>query len=392
MNFRNVLWTYAPKKDGTCDIKIYFSDNSKKRYVSTGIKILPEYWDDKRHQVKSIHPLAKRYNAKITRLRLDIERHFLDGHSWDTLFKKECHSSITEFLEQIIKEGEAGTLPITSGTLKNYRSSLTRLRGYETFHGKPAPSMQAMDMAFYHAFVGYLASEGNCQLPGINKHIKIIKRLMNMGLERGIHQNTIHQQKGFSRPRSKKSDKIFLNEQDIAVLENADLFQQPHLQRELDRWLIAYYFMLRFSDLQAIGPENIQEMNGRSFLQYRSIKTNNQAMVPVRSKAAELLQKYNFNFGWGTNQQANRQVKMALAAAGLNDMVEQDGSLLPKSSLVTMHTARRSGATNLYLSGQFSLKTIADLGGWEDVKTLQVYLRCSNLDSAKLAANSSYFD
>lgn len=181
MNFRNVLWTYAPKKDGTCDIKIYFSDNSKKRYVSTGIKILPEYWDDKRHQVKSIHPLAKRYNAKITRLRLDIERHFLDGQSWDTLFKKECHSSITEFLEQIIKEGEAGTLPITSGTLKNYRSSLTRLQGYETFHGKPAPSMQAMDMAFYHAFVGYLASEGNCQLPGINKHIKIIKRLMNMG-------------------------------------------------------------------------------------------------------------------------------------------------------------------------------------------------------------------
>lgn len=115
-------------------------------------------------------------------------------------------------------------------------------------------------------------------------------------------------------------------------------------------------------------------------------------MIPVRSKAAELLQKYNFDFGWGTNQQANRQVKMALAAAGLNDMVEQDGSLLPKSSLVTMHTARRSGATNLYLSGQFSLKTIADLGGWEDVKTLQVYLRCSNLDSAKLAASSSYFD
>lgn len=28
-----------------------------------------------------------------------------------------------------------------------------------------------------------------------------------------------------------------------------------------------------------------------------------------------------------------------------------------------MHTAPRSGATNLYLSGQFSLKTIADLVG-----------------------------
>ncbi|MEL6837141.1 MAG: tyrosine-type recombinase/integrase [Bacteroidota bacterium] len=392
MNFRNILWTYAPKKDGTCDIKVYFSSDSKKRYVSTGIKILPKFWDEKGQEVKSTHPLAKRYNAKITRLRLDIERHFLDGYSWETLFKKECHASITEFLQQIIKEGEAGTLPLTSGTLNNYRSSLTRLRQYEIFHSKSAPSMQALNMTFYHTFVGFLASEGNCQLPGINKHIKIIKRLMNMGLERGLHQNTIHQQKGFSRPRSKKSNKIFLNEQDIAALETANLSRQPHLQRELDRWLIAYYFMLRFSDLQAIGPEKFQEMNGRSFLQYRSIKTNKQAMVPVRSKAAELLQKYNFDFSWGTNQQANRQVKMAIAAVGLNDMIEQDGDFpLPKSALVTMHTARRSGATNLYLSGQFSLKTIADLGGWKDVKTLQIYLRCNDLDSAKLAAQSEYF-
>ena len=82
---------------------------------------------------------------------------------------------------------------------------------------------------------------------------------------------------------------------------------------------------------------------------------------------------------------------MAIAAAGINEMVTQGAITAPKSSIITMHTARRSAATNLYLSGQFSLKTIADLGGWENMKTLQLYLRCSNMDSAKLAAKSDYF-
>ena len=105
----------------------------------------------------------------------------------------------------------------------------------------------------------------------------------------------------------------------------------------------------------------------------------------------ELMEAYNFDFSWGTNQQANRQLKMAIVSAGINDMVEQGDITSPKSSFVTMHTARRSAATNLYLSGEFSIKTIADLGGWENIRTLQIYLRCSNMDSAKLAAKSDYF-
>lgn len=392
MNFRNLLWTYAPKRDGSCDIKVYVSKDGKKRYVSTGIKLQPVHWDDKKGKVKSSHPLHNRYNAQINRIRLDIERHFLDGKSWGSLFKPQIQNNLADFLEQIIKEAKARTISVSKNTIKSYQSTLTRLRQYESFSGEPAPSLQELSMDFYHSFTSFLSSHCNCNLPGIDSHIKIIKRLMNIGMERHLHDNTIHNQKGFKRHRSKGSNKIYLNDNDISTLEAVDLSHLPHLERELDRWLVAYYFLLRFSDLQALKPDNVHVIGGRSFLRYTSIKTATQATVPIRPQAEKLLKKYGFNFKWGNNQHANHQIKIAASFAGLHEMILQEDTKTPKCALVTMHTARRSSATNMYLSGQFSLKTIADLGGWKDVKSLQTYLRCSNLDSAILAASSGYFD
>lgn len=77
--------------------------------------------------------------------------------------------------------------------------------------------------------------------------------------------------------------------------------------------------------------------------------------------------------------------------AGINQVTSEGDKVLPKSQLVTTHTARRSAATNLYLEGA-SLKTIADLGGWENNEMLRIYLRASGLDSARLAQDLDFFN
>ncbi|MCB0615462.1 MAG: tyrosine-type recombinase/integrase [Phaeodactylibacter sp.] len=86
----------------------------------------------------------------------------------------------------------------------------------------------------------------------------------------------------------------------------------------------------------------------------------------------------------------NRELKKICALAGINEVVTEGERTLPKSQLVTTHTARRSAATNLYLEGA-SLKTIADLGGWENSETLRLYLRASGFDSARLAKDLDFF-
>jgi integrase len=389
MNFRILLWTYFVRKNGTSDIKIYLNHQNKKKYFSTGLQVLPKDWDERKEVVRNTHPLASRYNAKIAKMRLEIESHFLEGGTWDNLFNKNANTGLIGLLEEIITEWKEGLLPIKKSTLTNYQSLFTRLRQYQDKTGTQV-TLDGIDMNFYQKFTSFLSTDGNCGLPGIDNHIKVLKRVMNIGLERKLHHNTIHLSSGFQR-KTVKSDKIFLNEQEVAILEETDLSSQPHLKKELDRWLFAYYFLLRFSDLEHISSSNIIDFNGRKFLRYRSQKTQTEATIPVRKRALELMETYNFDFSWGTNQQANRQIKTAIVSAGINDMITQGNISAPKSSFVTMHTARRSAATNLYLSGEFSIKTIADLGGWANIKTLQVYLRCSNMDSAKLAAKSDYF-
>lgn len=260
MNFRNILWTYAPKQDGSCDVKLYFSHLGKKRYFSLDIKIQPKYWNKKKGEVKSTHPLAKRYNGKLNRLRLDIETHFLDGGNWLNLFNEEedKKGNVIEFLVQIITEGENNQLGLNSDTLKSYKGTLRRLREFKDHTGIET-TLQKMDMTFYSEFTNYLYKHANCRAPGVNGHIKILKRLMNIGLERKLHTNMVHLQSGFKRPRLNIKDNIYVSEAEVALLEKLDLSKKKFLEKELDRWLVAYHFILRFSDLEKVTKNRIEE-------------------------------------------------------------------------------------------------------------------------------------
>lgn len=142
---------------------------------------------------------------------------------------------------------------------------------------------------------------------------------------------------------------------------------------------------MRFSD--ACKKDGVFSSNGRKFYQYTSQKTKVQTVVPLSPAALQIMEFYDFSFNFTANQVANRNIKKVAALAEINQTMEEGK---PKHELVTFHTARRSAATNLRLQGA-SLKTIADLGGWKDVKTLIVYLRASGLDSARLASELEFF-
>ena len=122
--------------------------------------------------------------------------------------------------------------------------------------------------------------------------------------------------------------------------------------------------------MQRLSRKNIIEDSGKKYLRILAKKTLNEAIIPVKPAALELLEKYDYNFSWGANQMTNRFLKVIAAMAGINDVMNTEPPTL-KSQLVTTHTARRSAATNLRLQGA-SLKTIANLGGWKNIQVLQL--------------------
>lgn len=79
-----------------------------------------------------------------------------------------------------------------------------------------------------------------------------------------------------------------------------------------------YYFVQRFSDVTQLKRENIFIREGQSFLQYKSVKTGQEVILPASKKALDILEKYDYRMNYSSNQQANRELKKICALAGIN--------------------------------------------------------------------------
>lgn len=306
MKLKKVLWKYEPHKDGRCDIKFYTYHNKKTKVYSSGISILPEQWDEQRSQVKSNHPLAQTYNHALQKLHLELEEHFFKGGNFKNFRQKEESVSLIDYCSQVIQKGEKGLLSLTPGTIRNYKATFRRLNEYSQHYRKPDLSLNTIDMDFYQQFSDFLIDHGNCNLPGISKHIKIIKRLMAMSLEENLHNNHIFRSKAFKRPRSKPSSKIYLTTDEITKIEQLELSGQPILERERDRFLLSYWLLMRFSDVNLVSDELLFSLNDKQFLRYQSVKTEVEVTLPLYDSAIGMMQKHNFDFSFYSNIPSQR--------------------------------------------------------------------------------------
>ncbi len=385
MTVRAIIWTYKPRRDGSCNIKIYWQHEGKKGYIKTEYYVTPSDWDEVKGLVRRSNPLHTQYNSRIQGEVLRLQSEILAGQSPDG---KKQSKSLIAFVGSYIDEVERGIHDIAEGTCRQYKTHLTRLKGYKAQVGKDI-DFEDVDTDFYLGFSDYLKQVG-CNLPGIGKHTKILKKMMNEALQRGLHKNTAHQGKIFKGHQPNLSDKIYLNTKEIEAFASVDLRDKPDLLREQRRFLVSYYLVLRYSDSVNLQSDNFIEKDGRRFYINKAQKTGSMNYVPVKQAAWEIIQAANFDLGGDTNQEANRKIKTISAMASIDTVVDVGSEKGPKWMYVTTHTARRSAATNLHLQGA-DLKVIASLGGWQSEKTLKAYLLAGGLDLAQKAADMEFF-
>ncbi|MCI5093488.1 tyrosine-type recombinase/integrase [Phaeodactylibacter sp.] len=385
MNLTNKLNGHK-KKSGEISVRLYVSDGDKRRYLSTGLYIHPEYWDKKKGEVKSNYALAKSYNRKLLLHKRKVEAFLMEGGNLDHYGKKEEKGSVLTFLEDYLNSNHG----LKPSTVKGYRTAVKRLKEYAVHSGKEDLLWSDINRQFYHSFSEWVTSNG-ANWSGLAKHLRVLKKVMRLGKERALHDNDAHLQPWFKARENQRSNKIYLTQEEISKIELLDLSSMPALKRERDRFLIAYYFLIRFSDVVRLSRSNFFVQEGDTYLLYTSVKENTPATVPVKKSAWSICQAHDFNFSFTANQVANRSLKQIASMAGITQVVNQGDQTGPKCQFVTFHTARRSGATNLRLMGA-SLKTIADIGGWKKLSTVEIYLRPSGMDSAKLAKKLGFFD
>lgn len=389
MTVRAILWTYIVRKDGTSNVKIYAQAGGKKTYYKTDIYLEAKDFDADRGVVRKSHPLHELLNSKIQKRVLELSQQLHAGTDLHEIGKTK--TSILQFADLYIQEIGKGLHPIKASTCKHYRVTLKRLRQYTDYKSKKDLRFEDVTLEFYYDFSSYLTEVHNCKRTGgVSKHIKNLKKWMNEALRRKLHTNLVHQDRAFKIHRQNGSNKIYLSEEEINKIGALDLSGQPPLELERDRFLVSYFFIMRYSDSVLIRRDRFFQENGTWYYRNIAKKTGKESIIPVKPAAMEILQRRNFSVSGDTNQEANRKLKIIAAMAGVNQQITEGERSGPKSNFVTTHTARRSAATNLYLQG-VSIKIIADLGGWEDINALRVYLRASGIESARAAKDLDFF-
>jgi integrase len=256
--------------------------------------------------------------------------------------------------------------------------------------GKEDISFEDIDLRFYDAFTKSLRENG-CGRSGVGGMIKVLKKFMHMGLDRGLHENRTFQTKSFVAEKIRPTNKIYLTPKEIDALAQLDLRNRQGLKRERDRFLVSYYLILRYSDSVLVNKGSIMHHNNQAYYQNTAVKTGTTSIVPIKPAALQLIKEHDYDLSGDTNQEANRKLKVLAAMAGITDDMGKPGEgYIPKSSLVTTHTARRSAATNMLLSG-VPITEIMQLGGWKYETTLKQYLLAGGIKLAELSAGRAFF-
>lgn len=146
--------------------------------------------------------------------------------------------------------------------------------------------------------------------------------------------------------------------------------------------------------------EDCAKVEEVTVINIRQQKTGAKVTIPCSSQLLKILEKYDYNLPHLADQNINEYIKMVAKAAGMTEKVEimttKGGTpkreFIPKYNLIHTHTARRTGATLMYLSGM-DIYDIMKITGHSSPATLKKYIKANELEVArKIVDKYSYFD
>lgn len=241
-------------------------------------------------------------------------------------------------------------------------------------------------------FIYYLTNNPeNYRNSTIMWYVSGLKTALRRLAKRGYKVNYSFEEVVLPRP---ETIAVALSDEEILRIYNCKNLSKEQ-RRVSHLFLLMCCTALRFSDLERIGVMNILGDN----LQIRTKKTNEVVIVPLHWIVRNILSKNeNILRKLTTSSNFNKTIKGVCRKAGIIEEVlierHEGGKMVrksvPKYTLISSHTGRRSFATNAYLSG-IPVVRIMLLTGHKTEMAFFRYICIEKRENARILANHDFF-
>jgi integrase len=398
--------------------------DGKKKYTplkyATGEKIKPCYWKDKPvYRAKQSRDFDyENFNTHLDNVEgaakkvFRIERNKGNNPNPDQLRdllsyelkRKLIPGTVTlnGYLKQFlldIKSGHTETADkkkFKYSTIRSFEGLQQQFDKFQKEKGK-VYSFSDITMDFYDDFVRFF-NDKKYSPNTIGKHIKSLKIVMHRAKDEGLHTNSEIDRKKFKAINIEVQN-IYLTEKDIEKLIKVDLTGNSLYDSVRDIFLVGYFTAQRFSDYSRICKDNIRTLDsGGKVIDLVQHKTGERVIIPIRPELDKILKKYHYTLPKSFEQKVNENIKHVAEKAKITDIIlvkKVRGGMVTetpykKNKLIKTHTARRSGATNMYLAG-IPTTDIMKLTGHKTEKEFRKYLLVDKEQTADNLLKHPYF-
>lgn len=379
-----LFWLYKAKKskDGLVPIYVRITVNGNRDNFSSGRKIDPACWDEKKGLAKSSWPEAKSLNSYIRKTQSTLEKHY---EALCALKKDVTAEMITEVLfpkqsdqktlmeafaihnnefKELIQEGHGAI-----ATFNRYERLKTKVDRF--LRKKYKVTDVALDEIQFNLapdFAHYLITVEKIGKNTAMKYVKTLKQVIKKAVDKGlVKHNTLS---GFKCSYT-DPDREHLSLDEITAIYNKEI-PNPRLAEVRDVYIFCCFTGYAYETVYNLEPDNIfTGIDGFKWISRERAKTKTNEMVPLLPIALQIIEKYEKHpycvqhkklLPVNCNQRYNAYLKEVADICGI-------------SKHLTTHTARHTFATTVTLENDVPLETVSNMLGHKNVRTTQIYAK-----------------
>lgn len=429
----NFFLANKDKDISNIDVIVRFKGKRFKR--TSGESINTNYWYNGWCREVREYPRGKAVNLKLKKIEKACERvcdKFIEQVDIPTKeeFWREVDVVLTgevtrvlSFTDYFSKYKERIRNDVTEGTIKGYESILGVLLSYEKGM-RVKLYFRDINMDFYNSLKKWMQEKGyseNYFGAAIKKIKKVYKEARDTDKLHQFHETNNTNFKCVENT----ADTVYLTEDELLKiyqlrftpelikeyclkcakrgdknynklkLSDSDILRKIRcLNIVKNKFLIGCCTALRVSDFNRLEKINLDDR----FIRIRTKKTLNPVVIPIHWMLKEILDS---GFDLSTkisDQKINEHIKEICELAGINEIIEVTKFEInkkfsvshPKYLLITNHTARRTGATNMYKAGIPAI-SIMKITGHKSERDFLKYIKISAEENAEMLSNHPFF-